>query len=398
VVIWGQVLKYHLADFSRLDPLSCPTSLSAAISGRTAGFTYYYRVRAEKNGLYSDWTAGANGCAVTTEGVGWSTWWTGNTYNLSRTDFPTARPIAIRVFYSNGGIWESSVPASNYSEGYDDWFIQIDNNQFQHWSGGYTFNRIDVYGNLPSMPSSITVPAGSSSDSYTVSWGESPTTGVTYRLQEATDSSFTAGLRTVVSGTSVLSAVISGRTAGLTYYYRVRAEKDNLSSYWVAGANGFSVGDAPGMPASISVPAGSTTDSYTISWEASPTDGVTYRLEEASNSSFTTGLRTVVSGTTSLSAAISGRTAGFTYYYRVRAEKNGLYSDWTAGANGCAVTTEGGGWSTGGREIIRITCRERTSRPRGQSPSAFTTTMGTSGSYQFRPVLTLKGTMIGSSR
>jgi hypothetical protein len=90
------------------------------------------------------------------------------------------------------------------------------------------------------------------------------------------------------------------------------------------------------MPSSISVPAASS-PIYTVSWGASPTAGVTYRLEEATDSAFTNGLRTVVSDMTSLSAAISGRATGVTYYYRVRAEIDGVYSAWRNGTNGCVV-------------------------------------------------------------
>lgn len=159
-------------------------------------------------------------------------------------------------------------------------------------------------------------------------------TGVTYRLEEATDATFTSNLRTVVSDTMSLSATISGRTVGLTYYYRVRAEKDGLSSGWKT-ASGCYIGVS--LPASISVPTTNSSGDYTVSWGTSPTAGATYRLEEATDATFTNNLRMVVSGTTALSAAISGQSTGETYYYRVRAEADGLASAWRVGANGCTV-------------------------------------------------------------
>jgi hypothetical protein len=246
--------------------VSGTASLSATINGRTSGITYYYRVRAEKDGIFSEWRTGGNGCFVGT----------------------------------------------------------------------------------PGTPSTISVPTTNNTGSYTVSWSASATPGVTYRLEEAINSGFSYGLRTVASGTTSLSAAISGRTSGVTYYYRVRAEKNGAVSTWRTGGNGCVVTVvAPAAPGSITVPSTNSTGSYTVTWGASATSEVTYRLEEATNSGFTTGLRTVVSGTTALSAAISGRSSGVTYFYRVRAENAAGSSAWRTGGNGCVVTIEGGGtWTT----------------------------------------------------
>jgi len=92
-----------------------------------------------------------------------------------------------------------------------------------------------------------------------------------------------------------------------------------------------------GTPASITVPASSSTGNYTVSWGASSTTGVTYVLQEATNASFSSGLRTAYSGAAT-SASITGRSSGTTYYYRVKATKAG-YTDsaWRTGSNGCAV-------------------------------------------------------------
>ena len=77
-------------------------------------------------------------------------------------------------------------------------------------------------------PAGITVPTSSLVTSYTVTWGPSATSGVTYVLQEATNAGFTTGLRTAYSGTG-LSAGITLRVPGLTYYYRVQAKKAGTS-------------------------------------------------------------------------------------------------------------------------------------------------------------------------
>jgi hypothetical protein len=57
-------------------------------------------------------------------------------------------------------------------------------------------------------------------------------------LQEATNATFTAGLRQVYAGTAT-SASITGRNSGVTYYYRVRATRlDYYSSVWSTAGNG----------------------------------------------------------------------------------------------------------------------------------------------------------------
>ncbi len=67
---------------------------------------------------------------------------------------------------------------------------------------------------------------------------------------------------------------------------------------------------------------------YTIGWTEQPTRlADTYTLEEATNTSFTTGLRTVCT-TAQQSCYVSGRLAG-TYYYRVRGYNTWGYGAWS---------------------------------------------------------------------
>ncbi|WP_232300452.1 hypothetical protein [Desulfonatronovibrio magnus] len=89
-------------------------------------------------------------------------------------------------------------------------------------------------------------------------------------------------------------------------------------------------------PSFIQVPTSSDTGNYNIDWGSSSTSGVTYVLEEATNSSFTSDLRIAYNGS-NLSASITNKTDG-TYYYRVKATKEGYGdSEWRAGGNGCTV-------------------------------------------------------------
>ncbi|MHC5081267.1 MAG: S8 family serine peptidase, partial [Planctomycetota bacterium] len=133
---------------------------------------------------------------------------------------------------------------------------------------------------VATAPATITVPATSSTGNYTVSW--SSVTGATsYTLEEDTNASFTAPTA-VYTGPNT-SFNVTGKTNG-TYYYRVCSTNTSGNSAWTVGANGCVVSLAPATPASITVPATSSTGNYTVSWAASAT-ATSYTLEEDTNAS-----------------------------------------------------------------------------------------------------------------
>jgi FtsP/CotA-like multicopper oxidase with cupredoxin domain len=129
-------------------------------------------------------------------------------------------------------------------------------------------------------------------------------------------------------------------------------------------------------PTSISVPAKSTTGSFTVSWGASPTPGVTYTLEESTTAGFTAGTTTVVaSGLTTTSAAISGKISGV-LYYRVKAVQASFgESAWTVGANGCVLALP--------PSAVSLTSSPASPVARGVSVTFSATATGGSGPYEY---------------
>ena len=193
-----------------------------------------------------------------------------------------------------------------------------------------------VPGTAAAVPTSITVPPTDGNGSFTVRWGASATAGASYTLQEAKNSVFTTGLRTVYSG-SALSVALTGRALGAKYYYRVRAVGPGYkASSWRISGGCAVPGTLIATPGSLNVPATDSNGSYTVSWGASATAGVSYILQEAANSAFSTGLRTAYRGS-ALSASITGRAQGAKYYYRVRAIKSGYTTSSWRVSGGCAV-------------------------------------------------------------
>ena len=192
-----------------------------------------------------------------------------------------------------------------------------------------------------SAPGTLTVPTGDTNGAYTVRWVASSSTGVSYVLQEATNAIFTAEVRTF-SATSSTSADITGRATNKTYYYQVKAVKASFTdSAWrrTVDYKGCLVKFLAAAPTSITAPTSDPDGVYQVKWVKSATTagvGVSYVLQEATNNSFTQGVRNF-SATTGLYANIT-RPAGKTYYYQVKATKSGYTeSAWRTGANGCAV-------------------------------------------------------------
>jgi YD repeat-containing protein len=93
-------------------------------------------------------------------------------------------------------------------------------------------------------------------------------------------------------------------------------------------------GTLPGVPASITVPASSTSGAYAISWGSATGTVTAYNLYQATNTSFS-GQQLVYTGT-ARSTTLAGRGSG-TYYYRVRACFDDTCSAYRTGSNGVAV-------------------------------------------------------------
>ena len=195
-------------------------------------------------------------------------------------------------------------------------------------------NRTNVATAVPAgSPASITVPASSANGAYTVSW-TAPASGGTvtaYQIFEATNASFT-GESQVYAGLN-LSLPVTGKASG-TYYYRVRACASTLCGGYATGSNPVVVAIPPSVPSSITVPATSSTGTYTVSWGASTGTVTAYELWEATNSGFTGETRVYNSTGTSTSLTRGGGT----YYYQVRACNGASCSAFTAGTPNIVVS------------------------------------------------------------
>lgn len=209
---------------------------------------------------------------------------------------------------ANGGSWvqvQSSAAISKAVSGKDsgiyDYRVRACNAECGGWSA-----EASVAVELPpdTVPT-LNAPGTALNGSYTVSWTASGG-AETYTLQESAN----GGSWTTAYNDTGLSKVYSGKGTG-SYGYRVRAcNPAGCTNYSASKTVGVVLPPA-GTP-SLTVPASSTTGSYTASWTVVAT-ATSYTLEEQLGS----GAWAPFTANAGTSQAISGRANG-TYHYRVK--------------------------------------------------------------------------------
>ncbi|WEN15572.1 hypothetical protein PY254_02535 [Rhodanobacter sp. AS-Z3] len=168
----------------------------------------------------------------------------------------------------------------------------------------------------PAAPTSISVPA-TSSGTIAISWAASATT-TTYAL----DQSVNGGAWVQVYANSATSTSLNVGVSG-TYSYRASAcNASGCNGYAVSSAVGVTI--PPGSPPSISVPASSSTGSFSVSW-GSVSGATSYTLQESVNG----GGWSTVQASGAISWGTSGRGNG-SYGYRVQACNSGGCGAWSA--------------------------------------------------------------------
>jgi len=169
---------------------------------------------------------------------------------------------------------------------------------------------------VPDQPASINATA-SNAGSFTVSWSGSA--NAAYYLLEQ---SFNGGGWSQVYNDSGTAKSFSVTDAG-AYSYRVAACNSAGCSAAQTGAT-VTVIFPPTVVPAISLPANSSTGSYTAAWNAVPV-GSTYTLQERVNG----GAWNTVQDSAATSAALTGRSDG-SYGYQVRACNGGGCTGWSS--------------------------------------------------------------------
>jgi predicted phage tail protein len=185
----------------------------------------------------------------------------------------------------------------------------------------------------PATPTGL-VATPSSPTQVNYSWNTAAR-AVSYNIQRATNSGFTANVVTV--NQAGLTGSSTGLSPGTIYYYRVQSvNAAGMSSYTTPAVSATTILPAPtgvsvtGLTATTAAPP-AYTGAATVNWSAAA-GAVTYRLEYATNSGFTGA--TSISGIATTSRTITGLYQQQVYYFRVFTVGSTMESSASATASG----------------------------------------------------------------
>ena len=335
------------------------SATSTTVSG-LAGGGYVYRVQACGSGNCSAWTTSATlEIWPTIPTVTVPTGTINGPYTVSWTAAAGATGYTVQESL-NGGVWNivaTNITATSISRPgttTGSYTYQVEANG-AYGAAGWSATSAAVsvntaYGVVPTPAPTLTVPATSSTGSATVSWtAASPVTG--YALQQSSNS---GGTWTPAYSGTATSAALTGLANG-NYIYQVQACNDtagnSVCTVWATGST-LVVTHPPASAPSLSVPATSSTGSYTVSWGAVST-ATSYTLQMSTNGGSTWSTPYTGSAT---NWAASGQSNG-TYAYRVEA----------CNAGGCSA------WSGTGSAVVM--------HPPASAPSLSVPATSTTGSY-----------------
>ena len=189
-------------------------------------------------------------------------------------------------------------------------------------------------------PASLAASVVSSSQinlSWTGNSGNSNIHG--YTIAYATNSSFSGAVYKFVSGNGATSFNHTGLYAGMTYYYKIKAEGSTSNSYdsaFTSYITATTMPSAPDAPSGLTASAVSSSQ-INLSWTDNSTNETGFEIKRATDSAFTQNVVWIgnIQGTTYSNTGLSAST---TYYYKVRAEGATQDSAYTSSVS--ATTTE----------------------------------------------------------
>ena len=201
----------------------------------------------------------------------------------------------------------------------------------------YAVTAIDRYGyeweaatlnapNLGNVSLSLNSPATASMLPFgdnTFSWTSD---GTSFTFQISTSEDFTAPLIEQVVTTKNINFSTADLTDGATYYWRVIASKENYNSAW-SEIRSFTMETRPTIDITLLTPENTSTintETIPFSWEG--IDGASYTFELAEYSSFNNILISTTTTATSYEIPTTSLTGGKTYFWRIKASRDGYQS------------------------------------------------------------------------
>ncbi len=353
-------------DYACTNWINNGTSTSKALSGLRPNTTYYWHVRAVNNfGIIYSNRASTAFQAFTTGGdfyksaptngatnqllnltLSWGSSMGATSYEYC---YDTTNDYACANWVNNGTSTSKALSGLSTSTTYY-WHVRAVNNfgiiysnrastAFQAFTTGGDFYKSSPASGAISQPLNLTL-----------SWG--PSIGATsYEYCYDTTNDY-ACTNWISNGTST-SKVLSGLSAGTTYYWHVRAINSGATIYSNRASTAFQAFTTVGIPKDFykNSPAKDATSqplNLTLSWGSS-TDAVSYEYCYDTTNDY--ACTNWINNGASTSKALSGLSAGTKYYWHVRAVNNfgTTYSNRASTAFQAFTTGQ-----SGGRDIIGI--------------------------------------------
>lgn len=147
--------------------------------------------------------------------------------------------------------------------------------------------------------------------------------GSSFTFQISTSENFTDPLIEEVVTTNNITVSTANFTDGATYYWRVIASKENYNSAW-SEVRSFTMEVRPFVSLTLLTPENaSTIDSEAVAFSWQGEEGANYTLEVAEFSSFNNIIISKNTTSTSYEITTSSLTGGKTYFWRIKAVKDG---------------------------------------------------------------------------
>lgn len=333
-VAWNSVSGATYRVYRSVSSGGTKTALGADWQGGTtyydtstdAGQTYYYWVKSKKGGVESDYSQYNTGWRAVPQPTNVSA--TKGAYNdhvaISWNGYSSAEFLVYKGTLANGsnrtsiGSWQSAVTYNDYSvaqsQTYYYWIKARKNGRESNISSSSDsgFSSPDP----TAAPTGVIATDGSDTSQVTITWNT--VSGATYQVFRSTTTSppSTPLSTTWQSSTSYNDTVAD---PGLTYYYWVKAKIGTAESGYSDYNSGYR---AVPVPTSVSATDGTYASAVRVSWSGYP--GAEFRVYR--NTVNNSGTSTAIGSWQTSSMYNDSVAPGTTYYYWVKARRNGQES------------------------------------------------------------------------
>jgi fibronectin type 3 domain-containing protein len=352
---------------------AAPFYYTDTAAGMSPGNTYYYRIRATNSSgsSSSSNTAGVNVPALPPQPTNATAVQNNAEIDVSFVDHAGPFALGYQIFRSvNGGAYTLYLNLPETSDSPPSTQSFADTNVSVNNTYSYQIEAHNVSGFSAAATASATVtgpaaPSGltavlATGPSVNLNWTNNATNQTSFKLDRATNSTFTANLITQVLPATPFSFTdtAAGLTPGNTYYYRIRASNSLGDSANSTPPASVSIAPRPAAPTNVIV-ANVTTGEVDLSWTDNAGQNASYYdIQRAvGNNSFTDYMHLPASNNAPPSTytwSDTGLAAGTSYAYEVETVNNSGTNGFVTVSAVTLTTPPTGLIATGGVGVVNL--------------------------------------------